>query len=164
MFPEPLLIAAAQLLDEARNRGIKFAVAESCTGGLVAGLLTAIPGSSDVFERGFVTYSNDAKREMLGVPATMLNQSGAVSEQVARAMASGAMSRSRADITVSITGIAGPDGGSGGSEAKPVGLVHIAAASKSGTRHQEHRFGDIGRDAVRIKSVAAALEMFASLL
>ncbi|MBS0534615.1 MAG: CinA family protein [Proteobacteria bacterium] len=149
--------AAAAVLDTCRARGLKVAAAESCTGGLVAGALTAIAGSSDVVDRGFVTYSNEAKHEMLGVPLETLKRYGAVSRQTAEAMASGALTKSRADLAVSITGIAGPGGGSAD---KPVGLVHFAAASRSGTTmHAAKRYGDIGRDAVRHQSVLQALAM-----
>ena len=149
--------AAVAVLDTCRARGLKVATAESCTGGLVAGALTAIAGSSDVVDRGFVTYSNEAKHEMLGVPLETLKRYGAVSRQTAEAMASGALAKSRADLAVSITGIAGPGGGSAD---KPVGLVHFAAASRSGTTmHAAKRYGDIGRDAVRHQSVLQALAM-----
>src|SRR6185437_9509791 len=128
-------------------RGLKIATAESCTGGLVAGALTEIPGSSAVVERGFVTYSNEAKHEMLGVPNVTLRKFGAVSRQTAQAMARGALKNSDADIAVSITGIAGPGGATPG---KPVGLVHFAAAARGGRiLHRECRFGAIGRTTVR---------------
>jgi nicotinamide-nucleotide amidase len=157
MFPSDLIAEATSLLDSFRKRGLKLATAESCTGGLVTGLLTEIAGSSDVVERGFVTYSNAAKHELVGVPETMLAEHGAVSEPVARAMAEGALSHSHADVSVAITGVAGPGGGSA---AKPVGLVHLAAARRGGsTLHQERRFGDIGRAEVRLKSVADALAL-----
>jgi nicotinamide-nucleotide amidase len=152
---------ATRVLDAARAHGRKIATAESCTGGLVAGALTDIAGSSDVVERGFVTYSNDAKMEMLGVPASTLVAHGAVSRETAEAMAAGAIRRSLADLSVSITGIAGP----GGSTAeKPVGLVHFAAAARDGRlAHQERRFGDIGRAELRRESVLVALEMLEEL-
>jgi nicotinamide-nucleotide amidase len=157
MFPPNLIAEADRLLDSLRKRGLKLAAAESCTGGLVSGLLTEIAGSSDVVERGFVTYSNAAKHELLGVPEAMLAEHGAVSEPVARAMAEGALARSHADVSVAITGVAGPGGGSA---AKPVGLVHFAAARRGGaTLHQERRFGEIGRAEVRLKSVANALAL-----
>jgi nicotinamide-nucleotide amidase len=157
MFPRDLIAQAESILDELRARGLRLATAESCTGGLVAGLLTEIAGSSDVVERGFVTYSNAAKHELLGVPEAMLATHGAVSETVARAMAQGALSQSDADATVAITGVAGPGGGSA---AKPVGLVHFAAARRGGpTLHRECRFGDIGRGAVRLKAVEVALAL-----
>jgi nicotinamide-nucleotide amidase len=157
MFPPDLIAQATALLDSFRTRGLTLATAESCTGGLVAGLLTEIPGSSDVVERGFVVYSNAAKHELLGVPDAMLAEHGAVSEPVARAMAEGALARSRADASVAITGIAGPGGGSA---EKPVGLVHFAAARRGGaTLHRECRFGDIGRSEVRLASVRTALQL-----
>jgi nicotinamide-nucleotide amidase len=157
MFSSSLTQEAAHLLDVLRARHLKLATAESCTGGLVAGLLTEIPGSSDVVERGFVTYSNEAKTEMLGVSADLIAARGAVSEEVARAMAEGALVHSRADLAVSITGVAGPGGGT---PAKPVGLVHLAVAGRrSPTLHQELRLGDIGRGPIRLASVAAALAL-----
>jgi nicotinamide-nucleotide amidase len=162
MFDTDLLSRAEKLLADARVKSLKIATAESCTGGLVAGLLTEIPGSSDVFERGFVTYSNRAKEDQLGVSGAMIRQHGAVCEAVARAMAEGAIRNSTAQLSVAITGIAGPGGGT---EEKPVGLVHIAAArAGQATLHRECRFGDIGRSEVRLKSVATALEMLSSLL
>lgn len=148
---------AAGVLATCRARGLMLATAESCTGGLVAGALTDIAGSSDVVERGFVTYSNAAKVEMLGVPEAWIAEHGAVSELVARAMAEGAIARSRADVAVAVTGIAGPGGGSAG---KPVGLVHFAAARRgAATLHVERRFGDLGRAEIRRRSVAQALEL-----
>jgi len=162
MFSNDLLARAEKLLADARAKGLKVATAESCTGGLVAGLLTEIAGSSDVFERGFVTYSNQAKQELLGVPGALIRQHGAVSEVVARAMAEGAIRHSTAQLSVAITGIAGPGGGS---DEKPVGLVHIAAArAGEATLHRACRFGDIGRAEVRLKSVETALEMLQSLV
>ncbi|HEX4636447.1 MAG TPA: CinA family protein [Rhizomicrobium sp.] len=161
MFTSELRATAEKLLAEARAKGLKIATAESCTAGLVAGLLTEIPGSSDVFERGFVTYSNAAKEEMLGVSRHIMAAHGAVSAETARAMAEGALKRSRADLAVAVTGIAGP---AGGSADKPVGLVHIAAACSDGVIYRECRFGDIGRTEVRLKSVAAALEMLEALI
>jgi nicotinamide-nucleotide amidase len=162
MFPTDLLTRAEALLAAYRARGWKIATAESCTGGLVAALLTEIPGSSDVVERGFVTYSNDAKMACLGVPAGALAQYGAVSEIVARAMAEGAIEASLAHAAVAITGVAGPGGGS---DAKPVGLVHLAVATRGGaTVHREMRFGDIGRGPIRSASVATALELLEGAL
>jgi nicotinamide-nucleotide amidase len=155
MFAPEILSLAAGVLAQARAKGFAIATAESCTGGLIAGLLTEIPGSSDVFERGFVTYSNKAKEEMLGVPNGLLRQHGAVSEAVARAMAEGAIRNSTAQLAVAVTGIAGPGGGT---TEKPVGLVYIAAArAGEATRLQECRFGDIGRNEVRRATVRAAL-------
>jgi len=157
MFPSPLAEEASRLLEALRAMKLKLATAESCTGGLVAALLTETPGSSDVVERGFVTYSNAAKEECLGVPSALLAQHGAVSEAVARAMAEGALAHSHADIAVAVTGMAGPGGGSA---AKPVGLVHLAAARRgAATLHRECRFGAIGRSDIRLRSVAAALEL-----
>jgi nicotinamide-nucleotide amidase len=153
--------AAVRVLDACRRRGLKVATAESCTGGLVAAALTEIPGSSDVVDRGFVTYSNAAKEAMLGVPAAVLEAYGAVSQKTAEAMAAGAVARSGADLAVAITGIAGPGGGSAD---KPVGLVHFAAAARDGRlTHREKRFGEIGRSVVRTQSVAEALAMLESL-
>jgi nicotinamide-nucleotide amidase len=156
-----LRTAAKRLLDLCRVRGLRVATAESCTGGLVAGALTEIAGSSDVVERGFVVYSNAAKESMLGVPPSTLERHGAVSAQTAIAMAAGALKNSEADITVSITGIAGPGGGS---RQKPVGLVHFAAASRDGrSLHQRKLYGKIGRHRVRQRSVLQALEMLDKL-
>ncbi len=158
---DDLRAAAIAVLDACRARGLKVATAESCTGGLVAGALTDIAGSSDVFDRGFVTYSNEAKQQMLGVPASTLNEHGAVSRQTAEAMARGALGHADADLVVAITGIAGPGGGSAD---KPVGLVHFAAASRDGTlTHAEKRYGDIGRADVRHKSVLQALMMLKTM-
>lgn len=161
-FPADLIARAAALLERCRVAGLKIATAESCTGGLVAALLTEIPGSSAVVERGFVVYSNEAKQELLGVPADMLTRHGAVSEPVARAMAEGALKASRADLAVSVTGVAGPDGGTA---AKPVGLVWFAFARRgAATAAGEERFGDIGRANVRFASVRVALEMLEAAL
>ena len=156
MLDQALVTGATQLLEELRLRGLKLVTAESCTGGLIAGYLTEVPGSSDVVERGFVTYSNDAKTQMIGVPAHLITSHGAVSERVARAMAEGALSTSLADVSVAVTGVAGPGGGS---SEKPVGLVHLAALRRGGqTQHRECRFGDIGRGLIREKTI---LEAFA---
>lgn len=156
-FPEPLLEEARQLLALLEARQMMLATAESCTGGLVASLLTAIPGSSRVVDRGFVTYSNEAKQEMLGVPGALIEIHGAVSEDVARSMAEGALRHSRSTISVSVTGVAGPDGGT---PDKPVGLVHFGcAAAGLDTLHAVRRFGDIGRDAIRLASVREALQL-----
>ena len=154
MFPEDIQILAQTVVAASIRRGVMLATAESCTGGLVAGALTAIPGSSAVLDRGFVTYSNAAKSGMIGVPADLIVAHGAVSEPVARAMAEGAVAHSDATLAVSITGIAGPGGGSA---EKPVGLVHFAAHDASGTVHAEHRFGDLGREGIRLASVRVAL-------
>ncbi len=157
MIDAALREAATRVLELCRARSLQVATAESCTGGLVAAALTEIPGSSDVVDRGFVTYSDDAKRAMLGVPAATLKRHGAVSAQTAKAMAAGALKNSRADLTVSITGIAGPGGGS---KQKPVGLVYFAAASRDGRRIARKRlYGEIGRCQVRLRSVAEALAL-----
>jgi nicotinamide-nucleotide amidase len=148
---------AATLLDAYREKGLKIATAESCTGGLVAALLTEISGSSSVVERGFVTYSNEAKIELIGVPAELIAAHGAVSEPVARAMAEGALAHSRADVAVGITGVAGP---TGGTATKPVGLVHFGLARKgAATIHLERRYGDLGRETVRRRAVEDALAL-----
>lgn len=161
MFSQVEIDDAAILLAACRERGEKIATAESCTGGLVAALLTEVPGSSDVVERGFVTYSNEAKIGLLGVPAGLLAEHGAVSAEVARAMAEGALRHSLADLSVAITGIAGPGGGTA---AKPVGLVHFCAARRGGALLPlEHRFGAIGRAAVRRASLAVALKLLSQL-
>ena len=149
------------LLDLCRMRKLTVATAESCTGGLVAGALTEIPGSSDVIDRAFVTYSNEAKRVMLGVKATTLAAFGAVSKETATAMAVGALERAGVDLAVSITGIAGPGGATPG---KPVGLVHFAVAARDGRiLNRECRFGAIGRIAVRQRAVVEALRMLIEL-
>lgn len=155
-FSAKLLELAESVLAACGAKGLRLATAESCTGGLVAGCLTAVPGSSQVVERGFVVYANEAKIENLGVPEPMLAAHGAVSEEVARAMAEGALLRSRADLAVAVTGVAGPGGGTAD---KPVGLVHVAVARKGRpTAHERHVIeGD--RDAVRMKSVEIALAM-----
>jgi nicotinamide-nucleotide amidase len=148
---------ARTVLAEARARGLRIATAESCTGGLVSAALTDIAGSSDVFDRGFITYSNEAKQDLLGVPAETLRTHGAVSPQTAAAMAEGALVRSRADATVSITGVAGPGGGS---ETKPVGLVEFATCSRvSATQTRQMKFGDLGRATIRQAATRVALEM-----
>ena len=162
MFSAAITLAAHAVLDQARSRGLRIVTAESCTGGLIAAALTAIPGSSDILERGFVTYSNKAKIELLGVPAELIAAHGAVSMEAALAMAEGALKASRADIAIAVTGIAGPGGGS---DAKPVGLVHFAVARTGRvTLHHEQRFGDIGREAVRERSVELALSLLGKML
>jgi len=156
-----LIEQATALLELCRRKQLHIATAESCTGGLIAATLTEIAGSSDVVDRGFVTYSNEAKQAMLGVPAATIEKFGAVSRETAEAMAKGALTHSLAELAVSVTGIAGP---SGGSAEKPVGLVHFAAASKRGELiHRERRFGDIGRAQVRQASVVEALAMLRAL-
>jgi nicotinamide-nucleotide amidase len=159
---ERLIALAADLLEAARAEGELIATAESCTGGLVSATLTAVPGSSDVFDRGFVTYSNAAKSEMLGVPYWLIERHGAVSEDVARAMAGGALTHSNASLAVAVTGIAGPDGGT---PEKPVGLVHFAAGRPDGPMHHERVvFGDVGRAEVRRRAVERALSLLRSLV
>ncbi len=159
MFDDDVRSRAAELVARYRDRGLTLATAESCTGGLIAGVITAVPGSSDVLDRGFVTYSNEAKVESLGVAAALLDSYGAVSPEVAEAMAAGALARSHADAIVSVTGIAGPGGGS---PQKPVGLVYFGWGRRRGRDivTLEKRFGDLGRDAVRAAAVAVALELF----
>lgn len=147
--------AAARVIRKASDAGLLLATAESCTGGLIAGALTEIAGSSAAVDRGFVTYSNEAKTDMLGVPAELIARVGAVSRDVAVAMAEGALAASRADVTVAVTGIAGPGGGSAD---KPVGLVHMALSARGmRTRHEELRFGDAGRSRIRLATVERAL-------
>jgi len=153
---------AVEVLEACRRAGVTLATAESCTGGLVAAALTEIAGSSDVVDRGFVTYSNEAKADMLGVPSALIEARGAVSREVALAMADGALAHSRAGVSVAVTGVAGP---SGGSVEKPVGLVHIAAQRRGNAPlHRECRFGDIGRAEVRHETVLAALSLLIEAL
>ncbi len=160
MFPERLVNLALLTLDEARQHRLRIATAESCTGGLVATLLTEIPGSSDVFERGFVTYSNRSKQEMLGVQGDLLADFGAVSEPVATMMAEGALAESRANIAVAITGVAGPGGGT---PMKPVGTVHFACARENrAVLHEMRQFGGLEREGIRLASVEVALELIRS--
>jgi nicotinamide-nucleotide amidase len=162
MFQPNLLHLAEDVLERARTLGVRIVAAESCTGGLIAALLTEIAGASDVFERGFVTYSNRAKTELLGVPAELIAHHGAVSEAVARKMAEGALQNSPADAALAITGIAGPGGGTA---EKPVGLVHVSAARTGKTTlHERHEFGAVGRSAIRLASVDAALRLLQRLL
>ena len=157
---EDLISQAAALLEAARANGDIIATAESCTGGLVSAALTAVPGCSDVFDRGFVTYSNAAKSEMLGVPFWLIEKHGAVSEDVARAMAGGALIHSSASMAVAVTGIAGP---SGGTADKPVGLVHFAAGRPDGPMHHERfLFGDLERAEIRRRSVRHALALLSA--
>ena len=161
MIDAELHAAARRLLDVCRARKLKLALVESCTGGLVVAALTEIPGSSDVLDRGFVTYSNAAKQEMLGLSASVLQSKGAVSKETAEAMAAGALARSGADLCAAITGVAGPGGGTA---EKPVGLVHFAAARRDGRRLQrERRYGDVGRAEIRRRSVLEALAMLKEL-
>jgi len=156
MYPANLYALAEDLLKTCLAKSLKVTTAESCTGGLVSGLISAVPVSSAIFSRGFITYSNRSKGEMLGVPAHMFMSHGAVSEECARSMADGALKTAHADISVAVTGIAGP---SGATDTKPVGLVHIAAARKGfEARHEQYVFeGD--RSQVRMQAVECALKM-----
>ncbi len=149
---------AKDLLQHLRLRKLRVATAESCTGGLIAATLTEIAGSSDVVDRGFVVYSNNAKTDMLGVPAALIATHGAVSEQVARAMAAGALAKGPAEIAVAVTGIAGPGGAT---PTKPVGLVHLAVARRNGGTVHERRVFPGSRREVRLATVARALAMLA---
>ena len=159
---DALIVQAAELLTEARKLGVTIAVAESCTGGLLAATLTAVSGSSDIFERGFVTYSNASKSELLGVPVWLIERHGAVSEDVARAMAGGALTHSRATLAIAVTGIAGPGGGTA---ERPVGLVHFAAGRcDTEISHARMQFGDLGRSRIRRDAVAYALTLLTSLV
>ena len=157
MFPKDLAEQASALLQSCRKEGVTVATAESCTGGLIAGCLTEIAGSSDVVDRGFITYSNEAKNVMLDVPMRLIERHGAVSEPVARTMAEGALTHSLAVLSVAVTGVAGPGGGTVG---KPVGLVHLACAKRGGeTRHRAERYGDLGRSGIREATIRTAMEM-----
>lgn len=156
MFPEEIDDLARRVVARAAERGLMIATAESCTGGLLAGAITGIEGSSAALDRGFVTYSNAAKMRMLGVAGATLEAHGAVSRETALEMARGAVEQSDAQVSVAITGVAGPGGGT---DVKPVGLVQFAAAGPDGVVHVERRFGDVGREAVRLASVRQALEM-----
>ena len=157
VFSDEIVARAAALIARCRGNGVTIALAESCTGGLVCALLTEVPGSSAVLERGFVVYSNQAKQDLLGVAAATLERFGAVSAESAREMALGALARSPADVALSITGIAGPDGGTA---QKPVGLVHLGCARRgAGVALAERRYGAIGRAGVRLAAVETALEM-----
>jgi nicotinamide-nucleotide amidase len=156
MIPDTMLLDAEALLAACRAKGVMLATAESCTGGLIAATLTAIAGSSDVVDRGFVTYSNEAKHDLVGVPADLIAANGAVSEPVARAMAEGALERSRAGITISVTGVAGPGGGTA---LKPVGLVWFGLASRGKPTHSEHHVFPGDRSGIRVATVAKAFEL-----
>lgn len=156
MFPLDISAAALAVNRSLIERGLMIVMAESCTGGLIAGALTAIPGSSEAVFGGYVTYSNTAKAAMIGVDPGLIERHGAVSEAVARAMAEGARRTSGADVAIAVTGVAGPGGGTA---TKPVGLVHFAFADGATSLHLERRFGDIGRDDVRMASVRTALEL-----
>ena len=162
MYADDIRSAAADIVAGLKRAGLKVVTAESCTGGLVAGALTEIPGSSAVFDRGFITYSNEAKIAALGVGPDLIARHGAVSAEVAVAMAEGARARSLAQLAVAITGIAGPGGATA---TKPVGLVHLAVARADGpTVVEEHRYGDLGRTEVREAAVRTALSMLGAAL
>lgn len=162
MFPADIEPLAKTITDRAADAGIMLATAESCTAGLLVAALTTVSGSAKAVDRGFVTYSNDAKHQMLGVDMKLIDLHGAVSRSVAEAMAKGALKASGAGLAASVTGIAGPTGGTAD---KPVGLVHFAVAHQDGRLiHREARFGDIGRDSVRLESVRTALRMMAEML
>ncbi|NVK35319.1 MAG: CinA family protein [Rhodobacteraceae bacterium] len=159
---ERLSSQAEKIIKACSAANVMVATAESCTGGLIAGVLTEISGSSAVVDRGFVTYSNEAKMEMIGVSSETLTLYGAVSAQTAMEMADGALERSNADIAVAVTGIAGPGGGSA---EKPVGTVHLAIAKRNHpTQHQLAHFGDVSRDTVRLKTVEAALILISNAI
>lgn len=156
-FPQQIENLASRIVSDFTSRNITIATAESCTGGLIAGALTEISGSSAVVDRGFVTYSNQAKMDMLGVEAATLERFGAVSRETALEMVQGALARSGASLAVAVTGIAGP---TGGTAEKPVGLVHLAAKARNGSLiHREMHYGDLGRSGIRIATVMSALEM-----
>ncbi len=157
MFSPADLALASALLTRLRLKRLKLATAESCTGGLIVGLLTELPGSSDVVDRGLVTYSNAAKCELLDVPATLIGRYGAVSAEVATAMVSGALRNSTADLAVAVTGVAGPGGGT---PAKPIGLVYLAAQVRNFSPHTlELRLGVVGRHMVRLETIRSALNL-----
>lgn len=156
MYPEILYVMAEDLLDECKAKGLRLATVESCTGGLIAGLITSVAGSSTVFERGFVTYTNESKTDLVGVPQALFGEHGAVSEPVARAMAEGALAHAPADLSVSVTGIAGPGGGT---DSKPVGLVHIGCARKGFETRTEHHVFKGDRERVRIQAVESAMRL-----
>ena len=162
LFPEDIEAAAREIIRLYAARGHMLVTAESCTGGLIAGALTEVPGSSAVVDRGFVTYTNEAKMDLIGVQPAVLASCGAVSRETALQMAAGSLRRSRAAVSVAVTGIAGPGGGSA---EKPVGLVHLAARSRSGAIiHREMRYGDPGRTEIRLATVRTALEMLREIL
>lgn len=161
LMTQRLAALAEAIVHKAGAEGVLLAAAESCTGGLIGAALTDVPGSSAAFERGFIVYSNEAKTELLGVPAALIGRHGAVSAEVARAMAKGARARSRADIAVSVTGIAGPDGGNA---EKPVGLVWFGLSSANGTRVERRVFAQGARAFVRLKAAETALAMIAAEL
>jgi nicotinamide-nucleotide amidase len=157
VFPADIEAQARRIIETFASRRLMVATAESCTGGLIAGALTEVSGSSAVVDRGYVTYTNHAKVEMLGVKQATLDAHGAVSQETALQMVQGALFRSRADLAVAVTGIAGPGGGSA---EKPVGLVHLAARSRAGAvLHREMRYGDLGRSEIRLATIRTAFEM-----
>lgn len=156
MLDNEVLALAKKVNDRLLIARKTMVTAESCTGGLIAGALTSVPGSSLILFGGYVTYDNRAKVEMIGVPRTLIDRHGAVSEEVAIAMAEGARSTSRTDLAIAVTGVAGPGGGSAD---KPIGLVHFSLATSKRTLHREHRFGDLGRDEIRQETVRFALNM-----
>jgi nicotinamide-nucleotide amidase len=156
MFTPEFLQRAENLVALYRAHRLTLVTAESCTGGLLAGLLTEIPGASNVLERGYVTYSNRAKQEDLGVARALLDRFGAVSPEVAQAMAEGALAHSAATIALAVTGVAGPDGGSA---EKPVGLVHFGYGRAGAIQLVEKRYGDLGRSGIRLAAVATALDL-----
>lgn len=162
IWPDDIIQPAEILLESLVSHGWTIATAESCTGGMIVGALTDIPGSSRAVDRGFVTYSNAAKIDMLGVSPATLETFGAVSRETALEMVRGALMQSKSEVAVAVTGVAGPGGGS---EEKPVGLVHIVAATRRGIiLHRPMRYGDIGRDHVRLSTVRTALEMLQELI
>jgi nicotinamide-nucleotide amidase len=162
MFSSPLLRLAEVVVADARAAKLRIATAESCTGGMIGTLLTEIPGSSAVFDRGFIVYTNRSKQDLLNVPGDLIADMGEVSEAVARMMAEGAVENSNAQLAIAVTGIAGPGGGT---TMKPIGLVHIAACREGRSiLHEEHRFGDIGRTEVRLKTCEAALSLLHRLI
>lgn len=161
LFAEGILKQAEAVIRQYTAHGRQIATAESCTGGMIAGALTEISGSSAVVDRGFITYSNEAKMDLLGVMPATLERFGAVSRETALQMVRGALFRSRADAAVAVTGIAGPGGGS---DDKPVGLVHLAAMRRDGTLlHRQMRYGDLGRDGIRAATIRTALDMLMEL-
>lgn len=162
LYPADIEAMAARIIAAFGARGLTLATAESCTGGLIIGALTEIAGSSTVVDRGFITYSNQAKIDLLDVGEDTLERCGAVSRQTAMEMVEGALSRSACDVAVAVTGIAGPGGGSA---EKPVGLVHLAAKARTGAvLHREMRYGDGGRSQIRLATVRTALEMLAEVI
>lgn len=157
LFPDDLYATAEALLRDLGARDLQLVAVESCTGGLLFGLLTEVPGASRVVDRAFVTYSNEAKSDLVGVDPVLLMAHGAVSRQVAVAMAEGGLEHSEADIAIAITGVAGPDGGS---DAKPVGLVHLAAARRGAdVQAIERRYGPLSRQEIRLAAVTDALQL-----